>query len=107
MERIKLTKTEKQVLRELHRGNDSIPCGVDNFSYFGAVMSLSQKGLVKAETDFENVVDAKLTAKGYAYMTLNPRLLNPMDWIPDLVLVLSIMAAITSVSCLLILILNR
>lgn len=75
---------------------------MDNFSYFGAVMSLSQKGLIKAETDFESIVDAKLTSKGHAYITLNPRLLNPIDWIPDLVLALSIMSSIASISCLLI-----
>lgn len=107
MERIKLTKTEKRILRELHRGNDNIPYGVDKFSHFDAVMSLREKGLVKAKTDFENVVDVKLTAKGHAYMNANPRLLNPTDWIPDLILVLSTVIAVASVSRLLVLILNR
>ena len=80
MERIRLSKSEKSILRELRRGNDNVPNGMDNYSYFDAVTSLTEKRLVKSRTNHEEVIDVKLTAKGYSYMVTNPHLLNPIDW---------------------------
>ena len=80
MERIKLSKQEKAILRELYRGNRDIPNGIDNFSYFDAVVSLTGKGLVRSRTNYEDVLDTRLAPKGYAYINTNPHLLNPVNW---------------------------
>lgn len=80
MERIRLSENEKSILRELRRGNDNVPVGMDNFSYFDAVVSLSEKGLLRSKTNYDEVLDVQLTPKGYAYMVSNPHLLNPVDW---------------------------
>ena len=63
MERIKLTKAEKQVLRELHRGNNNIPDGIDNYTFVDAVLSLTDKRLIKSAVNGDKVMDCKLTAK--------------------------------------------
>ena len=80
MERIKLSKREKSILRELRRGNDNVPAGIDNFSYFDAVVSLTEKRLVRSKTNYDEVLDVQLTPKGYAYTVTNPHLLNPVNW---------------------------
>lgn len=80
MKRIELSKEEKQVIRELRRGNSNIPNGMDNFTYSDAVSSLKEKRLVNAMLNYEEVIDVELTAKGYAYTNANPRLLNPINW---------------------------
>lgn len=81
MERIKLSKAEKQVLRELHRGNNNIPIGMDNYTYVDAVLSLTEHKLAKSIVEYDTkVVDVKITAKGYAYMRDNPSLINPINW---------------------------
>ncbi|MCM1168910.1 MAG: hypothetical protein NC324_03135 [Bacteroides sp.] len=81
MERIKLTKAEKKVLRELKRGNSDVPNGMDNFSHVDAVASLRGKGLVSAQFSEKNhVVGARLTVKGHAYINGNPNLCNPVEW---------------------------
>lgn len=107
MERIKLTKTEKQVLRHVEEYGEKQPRDITPTMFQYCLSTLREKGMVEFKTNYDEVIKARLTIKGVAYIEQNPRLLNPIDWIPDLVLILSIMAAIVSVSCLLILILNR
>ena len=80
MKRIYLSSEEKRILRELRRGNDSVPAGMDNFSFVDAVITLHDKGFIKAVINYEEVLDMKLTVKGYAYMNSNPGLRNPTDW---------------------------
>ena len=80
MEKIKLTRAEKQVLRELHRGNNNIPNGIDNYTFVDAVLSLVDKRLIKSVVNGDKVIDCKLTAKGYAYICSNPHLHNPVNW---------------------------
>lgn len=81
MYRIRLSRQEKKILRELKRGRSSVPDGMDNYTFFDAVVSLRDKRLVKAVTEYEtNVHQLCLTAKGYAYLRDNPRLFNPINW---------------------------
>ena len=94
MERIRLSRNEKQVLRELKRGNDNVPAGMDNFTFADAVLSLTEKKLVQSIVNYEEVIDLRLTIKGYAYLSGNPRLLNPADW----TLVAAIAACVAAVS---------
>ncbi len=77
MERIKLTKREKRVLRTLSRQ------GFDALSEFDAtsVRSLDNHGLVQgAYIEGGGVEDARLTNYGKEYLADNPRLRNPINW---------------------------
>jgi len=97
MERIKLSKAEKKILRKLKRGSSEIPDGMDNYTFYDSVVSLREHGLAKAVTEFETDVHGlKLTAKGYAYLRSNPRLINPVNW-TKLAAIGAIVAAIASV----------
>lgn len=80
MKRIYLSNEEKKVLRELRRGNDNIPNGMDNFTFADVVTMLTEKQLVRSAVDYERVSSVQLTAKGHAYLSSNPLLLNPIDW---------------------------
>lgn len=80
MERINLTKTEKRVLRELKRDRDTVPDGMDNFTFVDTVLSLTEKRLVQSKVNYEEVMGLRLTVKGHAYLSGNPKLLNPVDW---------------------------
>ena len=77
MERIKLTKREKRVLRTLSRQ------GFNALSEFDAtaVRSLDNHGLVQgAYIEGGGVEDARLTNYGKEYLADNPRLRNPINW---------------------------
>lgn len=100
MERIKLTKEEKKILRELNRGSTSVPDRMNNYAFFDAVVSLKDKRLVMAITEYEtNVHGLKLTARGYAYLRDNQLLLNPVNW-AMIAAIGAIVAAIAAVLCL-------
>lgn len=92
MERIRLTKREKAVMRILSEQ------GYEALSEFdaSAVRSLSELGFVMAAfTDGGGVEDAKLTTMGKEYLREFPRLYNPIRW--DIISsVASIIAAIAS-----------
>lgn len=77
MDRIKLTKREKRVLRTLSRQ------GFDALSEFdaAAIRSLDHQGLVQgAYIEGGGVEGARLTNYGKEYIADNPRLRNPVDW---------------------------
>ena len=94
MERIRLTKREKAVLRILSRQ------GCEALSEFDAsdVREFSERGFVKV------IEDAKLTAKGKEYLRDYPSLCNPIPWskVAAIVSLAGALAAILSlfVSCL-------
>lgn len=74
MERIHLTKREKQALRDINddRGIQNIPICV--------LHTLQEKGLVSYIANHNEVVDAKLTMYGRYYIEQNPKLKNPTLW---------------------------
>lgn len=76
MERIRLTKREKRVLRTLSQQ------GFDALSEFdaAAIRSLDNQGLVRgAYVEGGGVEDARLTNYGKEYIANNPRLRNPVN----------------------------
>lgn len=90
MERIKLSKREKQVLRTLRNQ------GFDALSEFdsAAVRSLDNKGLVRgAYVEGGGVEAARLTTMGKEYLRDNPHLFNPINW----AMVSAIVAAVGSI----------
>lgn len=80
MERIRLNKQEKQVLRLLAisgRRPDTFPAAC----YNAAVRSLHRKGLVFGVwSEEKGLVSAILTGEGEEYLAVNPRLTNPIRW---------------------------
>lgn len=80
MERVRLSKAERAILKELYRGNSDVPVGVDCFSYVDAIISLWDKRFIVAYIDGGDVTSVHLTAKGQAYITGNPHLYNPINW---------------------------
>lgn len=78
MERIKLTKREKKVLRALQTDTFDSLSPEDKH----AVFSLQSKGLVRAYyCEGGDVADARLSLKGECYMEQNPKLRNPFNWL--------------------------
>ena len=78
MERIRLTKREKRVLRTLSQQ------GFDALSEFdaAAIRSLDNQGLVRgAYVEGGGVEDAVLTGYGKEYIADNPSLKNPIGWV--------------------------
>ena len=78
MERIRLTKREKAVMRILSNQ------GYEALSEFdaSAVRSLSERGFVKAAfTEGGGVEDAKLSTMGKEYLRDYLSLRNPVDWV--------------------------
>ena len=80
MERIRLSKQEKQVLRLLRSGA-GCP-GTYPFHVFAAcVYSLERKGLAKgAWAEGHKLAEACITSRGKAYLLAYPSLRNPVDW---------------------------
>lgn len=80
MERIKLTKAEKQVFR-LVVNKQACPETYPKHVYTGCILSLERKGLVKGVyAEGGKAVDARLTEEGACYFSTNPSLRNPQDW---------------------------
>lgn len=81
MERVRLTKEEKRVLRWLQRNNGGKLKQIEKLAFAPAVRSLEQKGLVRGFWSEEvGLVDAALTESGETYIFFNPRLQNPINW---------------------------
>lgn len=80
MRRIYLSRDEKKILRELHRGRTDVPLDMDNWSYQEAVTRLAEIGFVRARINYDEVLDIKLLPKGKVYIRSNPHLVNPINW---------------------------
>lgn len=80
MERMRLNKEEKTLLRILQSGDKRNDLCMDNKGYYLAARSLSRKGLVDAAFNYDEVEDIKLSYEGKAYIACNPSLSNPMNW---------------------------
>lgn len=81
MERIKLTRNEKKVLRHLVADIAGYPSKMDARQYADACQGLMDKELARAmfATGHE-VCSAEATNKGVVYLENNPHLFNPVNW---------------------------
>ncbi len=80
MEKIHLTRQEKEVLRLIGSGCIR-PSTYPLHLFVSSVRTLELKGLVKgAWQEDGRLEDARLTAYGREYLALNPLLRNPIDW---------------------------
>lgn len=82
MERIRLTRNEKVVLRLTAMGKGR-PADYAVTKYNAAVRLLEGKALVKAvwAEESENPLLVRITENGTAYLTENPALHNPINWV--------------------------
>lgn len=79
MDKIKLTKKEKEVLRLLASGVENTDCYPSHILN-ACVDSLERKGLAQgAWASGHEVIAAKISDKGKMYIALNPKLKNPTD----------------------------
>lgn len=81
MERIRLSATEKNVLRLLNQhGNKSLDT-IAHSQVYRALNSLEQKNLIKIAWleggDYEAI---EISRNGKSYLIENPKLRNPIDW---------------------------
>lgn len=81
MDRIKLTRTEKAVLRMVDSGQGACPATYPRHAFNLAVASLERKGLLRgAYKEGGDVVDSRISSLGRQYLSENPNLRNPLDW---------------------------
>ncbi len=96
-ERIKLSKTEKRVLKRLYDYGgkaieDFYPRDVDR-----CVRSLQKHHLAKgAFVEGGLLEDARITEEGKAYIRNNPKLRNPTDWKFIITTGIALMAAVAA-----------
>lgn len=96
MERIKLTKDEKQTLRNVSLNLVRWPDGIEAGRLSFALSSLEGKGFIRvAWASGHEPVSAELTDFGAIYLENNPHLLNPVDW-PKVAAIASIVTAVAA-----------
>lgn len=95
MEKIRLTKEEKIVLRTL-AGGERKTALLNDGEFFLAVVTLRSKGLVDAALNYSTIEDVRLSYFGKAYMQANPTLGNPIDWWRIIQMVATVITAIAT-----------
>lgn len=81
MERIRLSKSEKQVLRMIASGLHQCPAEYPSHTFNKAVRMLKCKELVNAHSlEGGSIIGARITDYGMQYMAEYPHLLNPINW---------------------------
>lgn len=99
MERLKLSKTEKQILINIRDCN--YPHEVKEDDYM-PMRKLIFEGLVKCvESEYGQLIIPSLTNKGEIYFLDNPKLKNP-SFLQDKAFILSVFASIISIISLII-----
>lgn len=80
MERIRLSREEKKVLRHIVGNGEKQPRDTTPIMFHYCLSTLQEKGLVKFRSNYDEILSAKITVKGAAYLEQNPELKNPIDW---------------------------
>lgn len=81
MERIRLTKDEKKVLRHLSKGYRSMPPSIPKALHHAIAKSLKEKMFVHASLAINDKVShIFLTERGKIYLYTYPKLFNPIPW---------------------------
>lgn len=97
MERIKLSKAEKIVLRLAALGKEC-PGNFSRHIFIGCNRSLVRKGLVRAAFIEGGDIEASdLTPEGRCLFAENPQLRNPVDWKWIIATGIAIVGAITGI----------
>lgn len=81
MQRLKLTRNEKRLLRNIAAGVGYRPDGMSDEVVACCASVLECVGLVRVAWSSGHIpMDAMLTDFGKAYIIANPHLRNPVDW---------------------------
>lgn len=96
MERIKLTKEEKQVFLHVAEYEDKQPKCISPATFHYCLATLQEKGLVVFVSNYDKIIKAHLTIKGEAYREQNPLLKNPIDWKSIIILIATIITSIAT-----------
>lgn len=81
MQRIRLTRNEKRLLRNIAAEVDYWPDGMSDEVVACCASILERVGLIQVAWISGHIpVDAMLTDFGKAYIIANPHLRNPIDW---------------------------
>ena len=80
MERIRLNREEKAVLRNIALQYPHKPTKLSEERFVEAVVTLTEKHLIASVLNYDTVVDCYITTKGKAYLQSNPHLHNPLRW---------------------------
>ncbi len=100
MERIRLSKTEKELLKRINLYGDECIVDFPSCEVSQCIHSLEAKGVVKgAYIEGGGVESVLITKEGKSYIRNNPNLTNPMDW-SKVAAVAGIIAAIAAVAAL-------
>ena len=79
MERIRLTRDEKIVLRCFAQHDSKVPEGMTRARHTLAAKSLQRKGLADIDTNLYGIRAGSLNIEGRAYLEENPKLRNPFS----------------------------
>lgn len=81
MKRIRLSRNEKRLLRNIALRADYWPDGMSKAALAACAGSLSDAGFIRAAfSSGHELYAAELTHKGAMYLQENPHLHNPTDW---------------------------
>ncbi|MBR5898822.1 MAG: hypothetical protein IKZ14_05075 [Muribaculaceae bacterium] len=80
MEKIYLDDFEKELFRNVCKGDISQPRNLSLNQFHYSLSTLQEKGLIIYKTEYDKIIDIKPTIKGLAYLDTYPRLPNPIDW---------------------------
>lgn len=97
MKRIRLTKDEKYILLHVRDHGEEQPPTISPAVFRLCLSTLQEKGLVMFRNNYNEVIIAKLTIKGEAYLEQNPKLRNPIDWLEIIKLVFLGLTAAASI----------
>ena len=96
MERIKLTKEEKQVFLHVEKYGEEQPKCISPVMFHYYLSTLQEKGMVVFVSNYDKIIKAHLTIKGVAYHEQNPLLKNPIDWKSIIILITTIVTSIAT-----------
>lgn len=87
-------------MRHVEEYGEKQPRDITPTMFQYCLSTLREKGLVEFKTNYDEVIKARLTIKGVAYIEQNPRLTNPVDWKGIITLALAAMTATATTAAL-------
>lgn len=101
MERIRLSRNEKKVLRLIADSHTCCPAYIPVDKYATAVWTLENFGLVRAaHEEGGGIVDVRLTERGRSRIAADSSLCTPTDWKWIVSTAIALIAAIIAVAAL-------
>lgn len=98
MKRVRLSRSEKEVLRLVASGVVECPPTYPLHRFNAALYSLEALGFIQsAREEGGKVIDLALTLKGRLYFAENPLLRNPIDWWRVATLIITILSLVVSI----------